>query len=63
VRSELNGANFTKADVKGADFRNTNISRVKGLTIEQIRSAKVDESTKIPRAFKEKMPNVGSQQK
>ena len=63
MRAELTGADFTKADVKGADFRNTNISKVKGLTIQQIRSAKTDESTKIPRSFKEKMPKVGKKEK
>jgi uncharacterized protein YjbI with pentapeptide repeats len=63
VRAELTGADFTKADVKGADFRNTNISKVRGLTMEQIRAAKVDESTKIPRAFKDKMPKVGKKEK
>ena len=61
LRAKLNGADFTKADdVTGADFRNTNISMAKGLTMHQIRSARIDETTKIPRAFKEKMPNTGS---
>jgi hypothetical protein len=30
------------------------------LTMQQIRTAKVDESTKLLRAFKDKMPNTGS---
>jgi len=30
------------------------------LTMQQIRTAKMDESTKLPRAFKDKVPNTGS---
>jgi uncharacterized protein YjbI with pentapeptide repeats len=59
-RAKLTGADFTKADVKGADFRNTDLSAVKNLTMQQIRTAKIDESTKLPRAFKDKMPKTGS---
>ena len=54
-RAELNGADFAKADVRGANFRNTDLSTVKNLTLTQIRSAKVDETTKLPSAFKEKV--------
>lgn len=68
TEAKLSGANlidakFVRAELTGADFRNTNISKVRGLTMEQIRAAKVDESTKIPRAFKDKMPKVGKKEK
>ena len=59
-RAKLTGADFAKADVTGANFRNTDLSAVKNLTMQQIRTAKVDESTKLPRAFKDKMPKTGS---
>jgi uncharacterized protein YjbI with pentapeptide repeats len=58
-RAKLTGADFAKADVNGANFRNTDLSAVKNLTMQQIRSAKVDESTKLPRTFKAKMPKIG----
>ncbi len=56
----LNGADFSKADTKGTDFRNTNLCRVRNLTMAQIRAARVDETTKLPRSLKEQMPQPGS---
>ncbi|MCH7501566.1 MAG: pentapeptide repeat-containing protein [Nitrospinae bacterium] len=55
-RAKLNGADFCQADTTGADFRNTDLSAVKNLTMSQIRAAKVDETTRLPRNLKQKMP-------
>ncbi len=59
-RAKLDGADFYKADTKGADFRNTNLSMVKNLSMQQIRAARVDETTRLPRSLKAKMPKAGS---
>ncbi|MCH8347913.1 MAG: pentapeptide repeat-containing protein, partial [Proteobacteria bacterium] len=54
------GADFSKADTTGADFRNTNLSAVRNLTMQQIRVARVDETTRLPQSLKAKMPKTGA---
>ena len=59
-RAKLDGADFSKADTTGADFRNTNLSAVRNLTMQQIRVARVDETTRLPQNLKAKMPKTGA---
>ena len=50
--SNLAYANFTNTDLTGADFRDVDLSTVSGLVQEQINSAIVNRTTKLPKNLK-----------
>jgi|ERR1044072_8549924 uncharacterized protein YjbI with pentapeptide repeats len=49
--AKLYGVNFNDADLTTANIRGVNLSRVKGLTQEQVDSAFTDEYTKLPKGI------------
>ena len=46
--AQLTGADLTAANLGSADLRKTSLTGVKGLTCDQVRSAKTDSPTKLP---------------
>ena len=47
-RADMRGVNFQGTDIEGADLRGADLRGAKNLTREQIESAVIDETTRLP---------------
>ena len=52
LEADLSGANLLEADLSGANLLGADLSGVIGLTLDQIRCARIDPSTKLPDSWK-----------